>query len=40
MRTPVIRITGLARDVFPAIKSSADKSGKLTIGEMVKQGRK
>ena len=37
MRTTVVRISGKARDVFPAIKSLADRYGELTIGEMAEE---
>jgi len=37
MKKQVIRVTGQAKDVFGAIKQLAEKSGKLTIGEIAKQ---
>lgn len=38
--TLVIRITGKAKDVFATIKLMAEKAGKLTLGEIVRLGKK
>ena len=35
--TQIIRISGKARDVFGIIRQVAQKAGKLTIGELVRQ---
>lgn len=35
----VIRITGKAHDVFACIEWMAEKAGKLTIGDIIKERR-
>lgn len=38
MRIQVIRITGKAKDVFPAIRALVKHHGSKTLGEIVREG--